>query len=112
MAKSCQLSFSIPSSAAAHRQTATLIRNPYLCQTRSSETCNQLMASAVHESARQRNPLRWVRWYKHEHRHSAIRFVTPAERHAHLDQEILAPLATLYTAWTSRRTRASPLALA
>ena len=37
-----------------------------------------------------------VRWYNHEHRHSAIRFVTPAERHAHLDQEILARRATLY----------------
>jgi putative transposase len=37
-----------------------------------------------------------VRWYNHEHRHSAIRFVTPAERHAHLDQAILARRATLY----------------
>ena len=30
-----------------------------------------------------------VRWYNHEHRHSAIRFVTPAQRHANLDQDIL-----------------------
>jgi hypothetical protein len=30
-----------------------------------------------------------VRWYNHEHRHSAIRFVTPAQRHANLDRDIL-----------------------
>jgi hypothetical protein len=29
-----------------------------------------------------------VRWYNHEHRHSAIRFVTPAQRHAGLDAAI------------------------
>jgi putative transposase len=37
-----------------------------------------------------------VRWYNHEHRHSAIRFVTPAQRHANLDQDILDRRATLY----------------
>jgi transposase InsO family protein len=37
-----------------------------------------------------------VRWYNHEHRHSAIRFVTPAQRHANLDQQILDRRATLY----------------
>jgi hypothetical protein len=37
-----------------------------------------------------------VRWYNHEHRHSAIRFVTPAQRHANLDQDILVRLAALY----------------
>ena len=31
----------------------------------------------------------FVRWYNHEHRHSGIRFVTPAERHAGNDTEIL-----------------------
>jgi len=37
-----------------------------------------------------------VRWYNHEHRHSAIRFVTPAQRHRNLDQDILDRRATLY----------------
>jgi putative transposase len=31
----------------------------------------------------------FVRWYNHDHRHSAIRFVTPAERHAGHDTAIL-----------------------
>jgi hypothetical protein len=32
----------------------------------------------------------FVRWYNNEHRHSSIRFVTPAERHADQDTTILA----------------------
>jgi putative transposase len=43
---------------------------------------------------------RWVdhlvRWYNHEHRHSAIRFVTPAQRHAGLDGPLLAQRQALY----------------
>ncbi|MCH4565489.1 IS3 family transposase [Halomonas sp. EGI 63088] len=31
----------------------------------------------------------FVHWYNHEHRHSGIRFVTPAERHASKDKAIL-----------------------
>lgn len=31
----------------------------------------------------------FVSWYNHEHLHSAIKFVTPAQRHANLDKEIL-----------------------
>lgn len=31
----------------------------------------------------------FVQWYNHEHRHSAIRFVTPAERHAGMDADLL-----------------------
>ncbi|KUJ88315.1 MAG: integrase catalytic subunit [Halomonas sp. 54_146] len=42
----------------------------------------------------------WVRdfmyWYNHEHRHSRIRFVTPAERHLRLDVDILAKRHSLY----------------
>lgn len=37
-----------------------------------------------------------VQWYNHEHRHSAIRFVTPAQRHAGLDQSILDRRSALY----------------
>jgi putative transposase len=43
-----------------------------------------------------------VRWYKQEHRHSAIRFVTPAQRHANLDQQILDRRAMLYEAAKQR----------
>jgi putative transposase len=31
----------------------------------------------------------FVRWYNNEHRHSRIRFVTPAQRHRREDCEIL-----------------------
>ncbi|PSL16178.1 integrase-like protein [Marinobacterium halophilum] len=32
----------------------------------------------------------FVQWYNHEHRHSAIRFVTPMQRHTGEDKAILA----------------------
>jgi hypothetical protein len=32
---------------------------------------------------------RFVHWYNHEHKHSKIRFVTPQQRHAGQDQQIL-----------------------
>ncbi|GAB3396513.1 hypothetical protein GCM10027514_45260 [Azotobacter armeniacus] len=42
----------------------------------------------------------WVRdficWYNHEHRHSRIRFVTPAERHRGEDRNVLARQHALY----------------
>lgn len=38
----------------------------------------------------------FVRWYNHEHRHSAIGYVTPAQRHAGDDQSILAARHALY----------------
>jgi hypothetical protein len=37
-----------------------------------------------------------VRWYNEEHRHSAIRFVTPAERHANRDEAILTQRSSVY----------------
>jgi putative transposase len=39
-----------------------------------------------------------VHWYNHEHRHSAIRFVTPTQRHAGIDQALLSQRATVYVA--------------
>lgn len=39
----------------------------------------------------------FVRWYNFEHRHSAIRYVTPAQRHAGDDHAILAARHALYT---------------
>lgn len=55
----------------------------------------------------------FVNWYNHEHRHSGIRYVTPAERHAGLDKSILAKRMDTYEAakqayparWGSRNTR-------
>ena len=38
----------------------------------------------------------FVRWYNHDHRHSGIRYVSPAQRHAGEDQAILATRHALY----------------
>lgn len=38
----------------------------------------------------------FVQWYNHEHRHSAIRFITPAERHDGMDAEILQKRIDVY----------------
>ena len=40
--------------------------------------------------------LKFVRWYNLEHCHSAIRFVTPEQRHSGADVEILRQRETLY----------------
>lgn len=40
----------------------------------------------------------FVQWYNHEHRHSAISFVTPAERHAGLDTALLQKRVAVYEA--------------
>ena len=39
----------------------------------------------------------FVRWYNFEHRHSGIRYVSPAQRHAGEDQAILAARHALYS---------------
>ena len=48
----------------------------------------------------------WVRdfiaWYNHEHRHSRIRFVTPAQRHRGEDHALLAKRHPLYEAAKAR----------
>ena len=40
----------------------------------------------------------FVHWYNHEHRHSAIQFVTPAQRHAGLDEALLRNRDEVYLA--------------
>jgi len=45
---------------------------------------------------------RIVRWYNHEHHHSAIKFVTPATRHAGLDTTILSHRTAVYEAAKAR----------
>jgi transposase InsO family protein len=44
----------------------------------------------------------FVQWYNEEHRHSAINFVTPVERHAGLDTALLEKRAIVYEAAKSR----------
>ena len=44
----------------------------------------------------------FVDWYNHEHRHSAIQFVTPAQRHARLDTAILTHRKAVYEAAKAR----------
>jgi transposase InsO family protein len=52
---------------------------------------------------------RFIHWYNGEHRHSAIRYVTPDERHYGLEHEILARRHQLYQrarrSWPQRWTR-------
>ena len=40
----------------------------------------------------------FAHWYNHEHRHSAIQFVTPAQRHAGLDEALLRNRDEVYQA--------------
>ena len=55
----------------------------------------------------------FVHWYRYEHHHSGIKFLTPAERHAGKSDEILANRAKIYEAakaahperWKGRNTR-------
>jgi putative transposase len=46
-----------------------------------------------------------VEWYNHEHRHSAIRFVTPAQRHQGLDESLLANRKAVYEKARARHPR-------
>lgn len=48
---------------------------------------------------------RFVHWYNHEHRHSGIRYVSPAQRHAGQDQAVLAARHELYTEARQRHPR-------
>jgi putative transposase len=48
---------------------------------------------------------RFVHWYNHDHRHSGIRYVSPAQRHAGEDQVILAARKELYCQARDRNPR-------
>src|SRR5690554_1572739 len=45
---------------------------------------------------------RFVHWYNREHRHSAIRFITPEQRHRGLDTVLLAQRQAVYEAARAR----------
>jgi putative transposase len=47
----------------------------------------------------------FVHWYNEEHRHSAVRFVTPSQRHAGLDAALLGKRAEVYEAARARHPR-------
>jgi transposase InsO family protein len=47
----------------------------------------------------------FVDWYNHEHRHSGLRFVAPAQRHARQDPSILAARAAVYESARERHPR-------
>jgi transposase InsO family protein len=59
----------------------------------------------------------FVRWYNHDHRHSGIRYVSPAQRHAGGDHAILAARHELYirareinpARWSGRTRNWSPI---
>lgn len=44
----------------------------------------------------------FMQWYNHEHQHSKIRFVTPAQRHRDQDKTILAKRGEVYAAAKAR----------
>jgi putative transposase len=48
---------------------------------------------------------RFTQWYNHEHRHSAIQFVTPAQRHAGIDGALLKARTKVYEAARARHPR-------
>ena len=48
---------------------------------------------------------RFVHWYNHEHRHSGIRYVAPAQRHAGTDAQILSKRHEVYIAARQRQPR-------
>jgi putative transposase len=48
---------------------------------------------------------RFVHWYNHEHRHSGIRYVTPAQRHAGHDRALLAERHAIYQRAQERNPR-------
>ena len=48
---------------------------------------------------------KFVHWYNHEHRHSAIRYVSPAQRHVGADVAILARRHEVYTAAREKQPR-------
>lgn len=47
----------------------------------------------------------FVHWYNHDHRHSALRFVAPAQRHAGEDHTLLQARTVLYEAARQRHPR-------
>jgi len=66
--------------------------------TRRRETYSPTMIDVTHEqNGAHAWAINFVRWYNFDHRHSGIRYVSPAQRHAGEDHAILAARHALYT---------------
>ena len=52
---------------------------------------------------------RFVQWYNHEHRHSGIRYVTPAQRHGGQDGRMLAARHAVYRSTRTRENQPATL---
>jgi putative transposase len=68
---------------------ATLLNIPHLASRR-------FLLSSTREARKSCWSTRFVHWYNVEHRHSGIRYVSLAQRHAGEDQAILAARQALY----------------
>jgi putative transposase len=86
---------------------------------RTAKYCPQYPAGGFPDlEAARRWASEFVNWYNNEHRHSGIRFVTPAQRHAGHDREILSSRHALYLEaraahprrWTGRTRNWQPVA--
>jgi putative transposase len=49
--------------------------------------------------------MQFLQWYNHEHRHSGIRYVTPAQRHAGWDRRLLKARHAVYQSARERNPR-------
>lgn len=84
-------SFSRPSVSNDNPYSESLFRTMKYCPEYPEQPFSDLKGARVWVAG-------FVAWYNHKHRHSAIQFVTPAQRHAGLDTEILKQRKQVYEA--------------
>jgi putative transposase len=82
-------SFSRPSVSDDNPYSESLFRTLKYCPRYPSKPFGSI------DSARQW-VMSFVNWYNHQHRHSGIKFVTPAQRHEQVDAALLANRTTVY----------------
>ena len=71
---------------------------------RTAKYCPMWPQRPFHSLQEARNwVMKFVAWYNEEHRHSALKFVTPAQRHQGLDIELLQQREQLYERARSQR---------
>ena len=84
-------SFSRPSVSNDNPYSESLFRTMKYCPAYPQQAFENLMAARQWVGT-------FVHWYNEEHRHSAISFVTPSQRHAGLDAALLEQRITVYAA--------------
>lgn len=84
-------SFSRPSVSNDNPYSESLFRTMKYCPAYPQEAFENLLAARQWVGT-------FVHWYNEEHRHSAIGFVTPAQRHAGLDRALLERRVEVYEA--------------